>query len=251
MRSGDEQARVTIQGQAVLRPAGPWTVAVHALLRHLRVHGIPVPEPLGLQNGVERLGLIPGEAGACCWVHQAAESGLRSAARLLLRVHDATMNWPVPSGARWSLTESPGRFGGPRVICHGDPGPWNMVWRDATAVGVVDWDHAHPGDALEDVAYALEYFTPFRSDQDAVRWLGFPTPPDRRRRLTMFAQAYGLDDTRGLVDVVIERQRLTMRHVQELADLGIERQRRWIREGFLDDLAWRVEWSRTHRHLFE
>src|SRR3954452_3438565 len=79
----------------------------------------------------------------------------------------------------------------------------------------------------------------------------FREPPDRRRRLAVFAEAYGLQGVDGLVDVVIQRQRLTIRHVQELADLGMEPQRRWIREGFLDELVRRVEWSSIHRHLLE
>jgi hypothetical protein len=249
--SSDERARVTIEGQVVARPAGPWTPAVHALLGHLRRSGLLVPQPLGVQDRVERLRLIPGESGARSWPHQATESGLRSAARLLRRVHDATQDWPAPANSAWAVTRAPHGFGGPRVICHGDPGPWNMIWREGAAVGLLDWDQAHPGHALEDVGYALEYLTPFRSDREAVRWLGFPEPPNRRHRLAGFAQAYGLDGVDGLVDVVIERQRLTIRHVQELADLGVEPQRRWTREGFLDELVRRVEWSSTHRHLVE
>lgn len=56
-----------------------------------------------------------------------------------------------------------------------------------SAVGLVDWDFAHPGPALEDVAYAVEYLAPFRSDAHAVRWHGFSTAPDRRRRIEVFA----------------------------------------------------------------
>lgn len=199
---------------------------------------------------MERLRLIPGESGAACWPHQATEPGLRSAARLLQGVHDATLDWS-PVGLSWAFAEVAPGFEGPRVICHGDPGPWNMVWRQGRAVGLLDWDQAHPGRALEDVAYALEYLTPFRGDQEAVRWFGFPEPPDRRRRLAIFVEAYGLDDVTGLADVVIQRQQLTMRHVQQLADVGVEPQRRWVREGFLDELARRVEWSRSHRHLVQ
>jgi aminoglycoside phosphotransferase (APT) family kinase protein len=194
--------------------------------------------------------LIPGESGAACWPFQAAEPGLRSAARLLRRVHDATLDWPF-YGLPWAFAEVAPGFEGPSVICHGDPGPWNMVWRRGKAVGLLDWDQAHPGHALEDVAYALEYLTPFRDDQEAVRWFGFSEPPDRRRRLEIFVKAYGLDDVTGMVDMVIQRQTLTLRHVQQLADLGVGPQRRWVREGFLDELARRVDWSTSHRHLVE
>lgn len=35
-----------------------------------------------------------------------------------------------------------------------------------------------------------------------------------------------------------------------VADEGFQPQAKWVREGYLDELAARVTWSRTHRHLF-
>ena len=54
--------------------------------------------------------------------------------------------------------------------------------------------------ALDDVAYALAYSTPFRDDDHAVRSQAFPEPPDRRHRISIFAEAYGIryiDDYNG------------------------------------------------------
>jgi hypothetical protein len=44
------------------------------------------------------------------------------------------------------------------VWCHGDYGPWNLVWRDGRPVALIDFDHAQPGDRSEDVGYALRFF---------------------------------------------------------------------------------------------
>jgi tRNA A-37 threonylcarbamoyl transferase component Bud32 len=44
---------------------------------------------------------------------------------------------------------------GDDVICHGDFGPWNIVWRDGLPFAVIDFDNAYRGDAADDVAYAL------------------------------------------------------------------------------------------------
>jgi Ser/Thr protein kinase RdoA (MazF antagonist) len=41
------------------------------------------------------------------------------------------------------------------LICHGDVGPWNLVWRDGVPIAVIDFENVHPGEASEDVAYAL------------------------------------------------------------------------------------------------
>ena len=82
-------------------------------------------------------------------------------------------------------------------------------------------------------------------------WRAYPEPPDRRRRIEIFADAYGLPGTAGLVDAVIDRQELDMYHVRTLAARGFEPQRTWVRGGVLDELANRVRWSREHRPLFE
>lgn len=44
------------------------------------------------------------------------------------------------------------------VWCHGDYGPWNLVWRHGRPVALIDFDHAHRGEVSEDVAYALRFF---------------------------------------------------------------------------------------------
>src|SRR5919199_6157365 len=44
------------------------------------------------------------------------------------------------------------------VVCHGDFGPWNLVWRAGLPFAVIDFDDVHRGDAADDVAYALRMF---------------------------------------------------------------------------------------------
>ncbi|WP_375430701.1 phosphotransferase enzyme family protein [uncultured Friedmanniella sp.] len=237
--------RVTVDGDVVHRPAYPWTPSVHAVLAHLRARGLDcVPEPLGIADGVETLSFLDGEAGPACWPHQATERGLRSAARLLRRIHDASRGW-TPPDAQWGIPPQPGA----EVICHGDPGPWNMVWRDGEAVGIFDWDFAHPAPAMNDVAYALEYVTPFRGDQEALRWLGFTRPPRRARRMALFVEAYGgiSSPLPQLVDAVIRHQVAVIQVDRDLAVRGIEPQRTWVADGHLETLQGHVDWSRAHR----
>ena len=54
---------VRIDGATVRRPSKPWTPTLHALLRHLHAHGLPVPEPLGIHGNLEQVSLVPGLAG--------------------------------------------------------------------------------------------------------------------------------------------------------------------------------------------
>ena len=242
---------ITFVDDLVLRPVRPWTATIHALLQHLRREGLTtVPEPVGIQGDVEAVRFIPGDSGADAWQHQLDAEGVRSAARLLREVHEASRGFPQADRATWAIPPQPGSD----VICHGDPGPWNMVWDGPRAIGLIDWDLAHPGPAIGDVAYAMEYFTPFRSDEfacDCADGHHFSAPPDRRARLSAFASAYGLETTVGLVDRVIDRQAATITHVQDLAERHVQPQQSWVEEGHLDDLRGRLRWSREHRHLYE
>lgn len=238
---------VTVAGDLVLRPVRPWTATVHALLAHLRAEGIDgVPEPVGIQDGVEAVSFVPGDAGPDAWPHQASETGLASAATLLRQVHDASTSFVPPADASWAFAPDARAD----VVCHGDPGPWNFVWRDGVAVALVDWEQASPATALQDVAYALDSFTPFRPDDVTLRH-GFGEPPDRRVRLRTFAAAYGTGGTAGLVDRVIDRQEATVTRVLDLAERGLEPWASWVQSGGLEDLRARTRWTREHRHLLE
>lgn len=223
---------------------------MHALLEYL--HGVgftQVPKPLGVVDGEEVLGWIPGESGAAGWRQVVPESGLRALAGLLRDYHRAVAGFVPPQPTCWALSERPARQG--ELVCHGDFGPWNVVWDGGAPVGLVDFDFAQPSDALDDVAYALEYVAPFRDDVHAMRWHAFTAPPQRTRRVAVFAEEYGLPTVDGLVDAVIRRQQATCRHVRALAERGLEPQRTWVAEGLLDELAARVQWSRDNRALFE
>jgi hypothetical protein len=81
---------------------GPSGNDVDALRRISIEDGVvsrPVPEPIGLEGEVERLVALEGDSGADGWVHQHSEAGLRSAARLLRTVHDASVGWEPPRAA--------------------------------------------------------------------------------------------------------------------------------------------------------
>lgn len=224
---------------------------MHALLLHLTAEGFDaVPRPIRIADGMETLSFIPGESGVAGWAKIVPEDGLRAFARFLRGYHDATVGFePPPTDARWAFRS--GAAGPGEVICHGDFGTWNVVWRGKEPVGLLDFDFAGPGHPLLDVAYALQYAAPFCDDEESIRWHAYPEPPDRRRRIEVFAEAYGLPGSDGLVDAVIERQELDVHHVRALAARGYEPQRTWVRRGTLDDLAARVQWSRDHRSLFE
>lgn len=69
---------------------------------------------------------------------------------------------------------------------------------------------------------------------EALHWC-YSLKRSLRRFDCAFAAAYGLTSTVGLVDDVIDRQHLTIAHVHELAERGLEPQTTWVRDGTLNE----------------
>ncbi|GLW35863.1 aminoglycoside phosphotransferase family protein [Actinoplanes regularis] len=247
----DPHRRVVRIGDTVRRPMHPWSPTIHELLRHLESVGFPyAPRVLGIDaEGREVLTYIAGESGGAAWSRVVEDAGLVAMARLLRDYHDAVRGFRPSAAAGWAA--STGEFGDGHLVCHGDFGPWNLVWRGSQPVGILDWDYAWPAPALHDVAYALEYVTPFRDDGTCLASLSYPAPPDRRRRLERFAEAYGLTTLPDLVDEVIAQQCDVWLRALRLAAEGRQPQVAWQEAGFLDEVAERIRWSRANRRLFE
>jgi hypothetical protein len=238
---------VSVTDGIVTRPAGAWSPTVHAFLRYIRGQGLTcVPEPIAIEGEVERLVAIEGDAGADGWKHQHSDAGLRSAVRLLRTVHDASVGWEPPD-AVFRVPEV--TSDGESVWCHGDIGPWNMIWRGDEAVGLIDWDFLHRGPRLDDIAYGLRWFIPARSDENALEWHHFPTVPDRAHRVQIFLETYGGLQPFDVAETVAARIEVTMAHELALAEAGVEPQRTWVTEGSQEWAAREARWVRQHAHL--
>ncbi len=247
--ANDHFRPVEFSDETVVRPAGPQSRTEHAFLRHLREKGLDcVPEPLSLDGELEVLGYIAGESGGDGWKHQHDERGLRSAARLLRRIHDAAADWVPPQGRVFA---APATAAGGDVFVHGDPGPWNFVWRDGEAVALLDWDFLHRARRLDDVAYALLWIAPVRDDGASLEWHHFPQGPDRRARIDAFLAAYGMGADFDVADVVIRRRHATIEHVRSLVAQGVEPQKTWVAEGSLEEEKAEISWIEANRALFD
>jgi Phosphotransferase enzyme family len=242
-----EARPVIIDGDTVTRPAPPNAATVHDLLQHLRHQGIfGVPEPLRLEGATETLRFIEGDSGADGWHHQHTDEGFGFCGpppAPYPRCHDhlATTrqrSLGAPSVAARSREDL--------VYCHGDPGPWNFVWQDNDAVGLIDWDYLHPGPRLTDIAYALRWFVPLRGDDLVREWHHFPEIPDRRHRIHVFLNAYGDLPAFDVVEAVTSRIQAVSDLVRHLAELGQEPQRTWVAEGALEQNAIEIAWIRDH-----
>jgi aminoglycoside phosphotransferase (APT) family kinase protein len=76
---------------------------------------------------------------------------------------------------------------GHECICHGDLSYANTVYRDGEAIAFIDWDWAHAGQRIDDVAYGiLQYLSIGESETEGGPW-------ERADLARALAYAYGLD----------------------------------------------------------
>jgi Ser/Thr protein kinase RdoA (MazF antagonist) len=174
-------------GGTVRRPAGPWTGAVDALLKHLAEVGFAAaPRLLGRdEQGRQVLEYVPGELGDDRGTY--STSDLASIGRMLADLHRALQTFVPPPGAPWNRIIPPDRE---ELVCHNDVAPWNLV-RSARGWVLIDWDTAAPSSRLWDLSYAAQSMAGLRPDRPV---------PESAARLRSFVDGYGLDE-HGRVDL--------------------------------------------------
>jgi hypothetical protein len=202
-------------GDTVRRRAGPWTPAVHALLRYLEHAGFEAPRVHGIDDeGREILDYIPGEAysGGENPVPDRVldEEHLVDAARLLRRYHDIVGGFAPPPAATWRLV-APTEH---ELICHNDWSPWNALFRDGQLVVMLDWDLAGPGSRLWDVANSAACWVTLFSESKLF------SVAERAQRLRLFCDAYGLQDRSELLATIRLRNDHVARFIEERARAG-------------------------------
>jgi hypothetical protein len=219
---GGRTAGVTRRGNTVLRRGGPWTPAVHAVLRHLEVAGFPgAPRVVSADdNGQEILTYLPGHTVGDvlpwpAWVR--SDEALAQVGGWLRRLHDLTASFVPPAGAVWfaGQTWKPGL-----IIGHHDAAPYNAVFTDTTLVGFIDWDTAGPSTRELDLAFAALTWVPLQPHHQ-VEARGFAAPAGRSRRFHQLLDAYGYTGDRTAMGATIaHRARINAAAIHRLAGTG-------------------------------
>ena len=239
---GGNISAVSKVGGTVRRGGGPWTPAVHALLRHLERVGFDgAPRVLGKdERGREVLSYIPGEVPDRASPEVVTEEVLAEVGRLLRSYHEAARGFEIPAGISWHHQELPGAR---TVVCHNDVSPRNTVFRDGRPVAFLDWDLASPAPPAWDLAQAAWQFVPLSDDAGCAR-NGWSSPPDRTRRLRVLCDGYRLsyNDRTGFSGLVARRMEATAAGIEVLATEGAAAHERLVREGVpalvRDDRIW-------------
>ena len=226
-------------GSTVVRPAGPWSVAVHRLLRHLSSKAFTYsPIVISLAEDREVLSYIDGEVAMRPWpTSLLADEGIVAVAQMLSAYHHAVTDYVPKSNSVWRVPGVQWRDG--MIVRHGDLGPWNMVWKVDKLVGLIDWDFAEPGYPIEDVAQiawdCVPLYPPKKSLQAGVE------PEDQLRRLKILCDAYGVAIAL-VIDKVAQMQAREFFRLETIGETGEQPWLSWLQKGGLEDIASASQW---------
>jgi hypothetical protein len=246
------QPTATIRrGATVVRPAGPWTPTVHALLRHLERVGFPgAPRVVGDgydDQGREVLTWIPGRI-----VHPRpyTEEGIWQVGRMLRALHQATATFQARPEAVWQPWTLHSRAPD-AVISHCNVGPWHVILHEGRPVGLIDWTLAGPTDRLDELA-ASGWWNAQLHDDDIAQANGLSDAAGRALQLRSFLDGYGLPaaDRVGLVTRMIEfviRDGAALAEMKQITPESTDSTTLWT-------LAWQTRaaaWMLRHRSMLE
>lgn len=243
-------------GATVRRQQGVWSEAVHEFLRHLENQGFDgAPRFLGIdEQGREILSYLPGDVGVYplppyMW----SDAALVQASRLLRRLHDASLGFEAPDAGWQQVYPDPSQH---EVICHNDVAPYNTVFVNQQPVALIDFDTAGPGPQIWDVAYAAYTYVPLasfapQSHGTTVPYEAAIHATDRRRRLRLLCDSYGLDHAGDLVATVERRLQHMCTLLIDRAAAGDAAYQRLIDEGHLAHYQSEVSFVQQHGHDWE
>jgi thiamine kinase-like enzyme len=165
----------------------------------------------------------------------------------LREFHTASATFEPPAGAIWQ-GGAPTPFDG-AFVCHNDPVLGNVVFRDCTAIALLDFDYAGLSDPIWDAAIAAQHWVPLAHPVDFVgqgrdEW-------NAAKRLAAYCDAYRLprDQLSRLLDAVATYLQRGRRGVERRVELREQAFVDYWQAGLGDRLIRAAEWVREHRHL--
>jgi hypothetical protein len=172
-------------GDTTRRPPHHRSLYVDALLLHLAEVGfVGAPDPLGYDHhGRQILTFVDGEVPHVA-PYRLSDARILSATTLIRAFHDATTASPLCAGQE--------------VVCHGDLGPHNTVFRGEEAIALIDFDaDVGPGRRLDDFAHAVWCFADLTEADVAVA--------EQARKTRLMCDAYGDVTPAAVVEALTAR----------------------------------------------
>ena len=202
---GNNSLEVVRVGDTVRRARDAGSAFAERVLGYLETTGYPyAPRYLGLDAcGRDVLSYIPGHTTT----HPSERAGgayARGGAMLSL-LHEATAGHPLAAGRE--------------CVIHGDPGPFNTIFRAGLPVALIDWSSCRPGGRLEDLGYMAWTW--------CIQTQGHVPVAEQARHLRELRDGYGDTGPEILLDAMASSQeRIITAETANLSDPRLSAVRR-------------------------
>ena len=233
--AGGSVNTVALKNGVVRRELSAASPAVHQVLGWLESqHLNQIPHLLGKDEKYEYLRFIPGKTLTRPW--RAAiktDAWLTQIGSWLRRYHTTIAGFRLQENTRFVW--GPATAEPDMIVCHGDLGPWNCVEQAEKLVAVIDWDLAHYGYKLDDVAeFALES-VPLRPILRDTMGAG-TSRAVLEQRLATFCAAYGSVQPDDVLRHLPDYLGKIIAQVEEQAEKGVEPFFSFVRGGVVGEL---------------
>lgn len=219
---GGRNNQIFKRDNMIYRPANVWSPSVQLFLKYLHQKGFDcVPYPYGFDNaGHEIVGFVEGQVYNDLLPKDIrSDETLMSVASTLKTFHDLGAEYiHLLSGDEpWMLN----MMYPIEVMCHGDYAPYNIAFKEKRVSGIIDFDTLHPGPRLWDIAYTLYRWIPLMHPDNPE---DFGDEASKLRRLTLFCDTYGLEETNHhvLYDWVVKRLEALIEYMTAESSKGDE-----------------------------
>jgi len=226
----------------IRRKAEAWSEHVHDFLVYLEREGFDgSPRSLGLaDDGTEAVTWVDGWASGIPFDGPLVEpDGMESVGRLLRRFHDVSAGYRPKPNAIWATGVIPMQAGD--VIRHGDISATNIVWNYGEATALIDWEFAHPGPPIDDLALAAWLLGPMVPRPQQIE-AGFPTGAPLRRRLDALLVGYDRFTLLEVLDAYGELLGSEYERRKKLGAAGVEPWAGYVKNGQLNQIEETARW---------
>ncbi len=181
---GNNALEVVRVGDTVRRARDAGAAFAARVPAHLESAGYPhAPRHLGIdEQGRDILSFVPGTTTD--HPAQRAPGAHAAGGRMLRELHEATAGHVLAAGRE--------------CVIHGDPGPFNAIFRQGLPVAFIDWSSCRPGDRLEDLGYMAWTW--------CILSQGRVPPVEQAGHLRELRDGYGAVEAARLLDAMVRAQ---------------------------------------------
>lgn len=180
-----------------------------------------------------------------------SDSTIIKIAKFLRVLHDASVDF-VQYAIREKWENPYFNLNQYEVICHNDAALYNFVFQEEVPVSLIDFDMAYPAVRLWDIAYTLyttvplTSFSPDYSTNKISNYACERDALDRKRKISLFFQSYGIEIPNDLSDWIIRRLKAMCDFLMSGVENGNAAITKMVKDGHLAHYEREIEFLKKH-----